>query len=72
MTTTFTVFVFITSLIFILINMVILTRMFWLSIPWWVYLLLVGSILIGFAIRNEMVEKKDSNKVKEFMKKLDM
>ena len=64
--------IFITSLVFILINMVILTRMFWLSIPWWVYLLLVGSILIGFAIRNEMVEKKDSNKIKEFMKKLDM
>ena len=52
--------------------MVILTRMFWLSIPWWVYLLLVGSILIGFAIRNEMVEKKDSNKIKDFMKKLNM
>ena len=64
--------IFITSLVFILINMVILTRMFWLSIPWWVYLLLVGSILIGFAIRNEMVEKKDSNKIKDFMKKLDM
>ena len=64
--------IFITSLIFILINMIILTRMFWLSIPWWVYLLLVGSILIGFAIRNEMVEKKDSNKIKEFMKDLNM
>ena len=64
--------IFITSLVFILINMVILTRMFWLSIPWWVYLLLVGSILIGFAIRNEMVEKKDTNKLKDIMKKLDM
>ena len=39
----------------------ILTKTFWLSIPWWLYILLVGSILVGFAIYNEIREKKDNN-----------
>ena len=45
------------SLAFILINVFLLTKMFWLSLPWWVYILLVGLVLIGFAIKNEMIEK---------------
>ena len=54
---------FIVSLIFILLNVLILTRTFWFSIPWWFYILLVGSILVGFAIYNEVKENKD-NKIK--------
>lgn len=61
--------IFIVSLIFILLNVIILTRTFWFSIPWWFYILLVGSILVEFAIYNEIKEKKD-NKVKDKMESL--
>lgn len=45
------------SLAFILINVFLLTKMFWLSLPWWVYILIIGLVLIGFAIKNELIEK---------------
>jgi len=65
--------IFITSLIFILINAFILTRMFWLSLPWWVYLLVIGSILIAFAINNELKEKNNyKDKLKNIIEKIDM
>ena len=47
--------IFIVSILAILVNAILLTREFWLSIPWWIYLLLVGGILIGFAIKNNML-----------------
>ena len=50
--------VFVISLIAILVNSILLTRKFWLSVPWWIYLLLIGTILIAFAIKNESDEKK--------------
>lgn len=53
--------IFLICLIFILLNVFILTKTFWFSIPWWLYILLVGSILVGFAIYNEIREKKDNN-----------
>ena len=65
--------VFLTSLIYILINVFILTRVFWLSLPWWIYILIVGSTLIAFAIRNELSEKnKKESKIKEVAKKIDL
>ena len=64
--------IFIVSLIFVLINMFYLTRVFWLSIPWWIYLLVVGIILILFAIYNEMNEKKDKNVLKEIVNKFNL
>ena len=65
--------VFLTSLISILVNVFILTRVFWLSIPWWVYILFVGSTLIAFAIRNEISEKnKKESILKEVAKKIDL
>lgn len=64
--------IFIVSLIFVLINMFYLTRVFWLSIPWWIYLLVVGIILILFAIYNEMNEKKNRNLLKDLAKKLNL
>lgn len=48
---------FIISGFAILANILLLTRKFWFSIPWWVYLLVIGTILILFGIRNEVVEK---------------
>lgn len=52
------------------------TKDFWMSIPWWIYLLVGGTILISFAVRNEVKEKtegnKFKNKVKQISNKLDM
>ena len=63
---------FIVSLIFVLINMFYLTSEFWLAIPWWLYLLVVGIILILFAIYNEMNEKKNTNIIKEIVNRFNM
>ena len=45
-----------------------MTRSFWFSVPWWVYLLCVGSILLVFAMRNEAKENKEKNKLFEIIK----
>lgn len=62
--------IFIVSIMAILINAILLTREFWLSIPWWIYLLLVGGILIGFAIKNESDDKKEKISVGSVIKNL--
>ena len=65
--------IFLTSLIFILINTFLLTRLFWLSLPWWVYLLLIGCILIAFAVNNELRDKNNyKNKIKDMADKIDL
>lgn len=60
---------FLTSIAAILLNVFLLTREFWFSIPWWVYLLILGSILITFAIKNEANENNKVN-IGETFKKL--
>jgi hypothetical protein len=50
---------FLAGIIAILVNAFALTRKFWFSIPWWIYLLVIGSALVGFAIKNEANEKKE-------------
>ena len=62
--------IFIVSIMAILLNAILLTREFWLSIPWWIYLLLVGGILIGFAIKNESDDKKEKINVGNVIKNL--
>ncbi len=64
--------IFLTSLIFILINVLLLTKTFWLNIPWWIYILLVGSILIGFAIYNEINTNKKPDKINKIKDDLDI
>ena len=68
--------IFFTSIIAILVNVFLLTREFWFSVPWWIYMLTIGSILIVFAIRNELNENKQKElvkkKVKEFKEYMDM
>ena len=60
----------------ILLNIFALTRKFWFSVPWWVYLLVVGSVLIGFAVKNEANENKSISKgivdnIKNIKEKID-
>ncbi len=43
----------------IVVNAIALTRNFWLSLPWWIYLLIAGSGLIGFAVMNESRSNKE-------------
>ena len=54
----------------ILLNVFLLTRKFWFSIPWWIYLLVIGSVLITFAIKNEADEKKNKFKIADSLKKI--
>ena len=60
--------VFFTSLIAIILNIFLLTREFWFSVPWWIYMLTIGSALIMFAIKNELNENKDKEMLKKKMK----
>ena len=59
---------FMVSIFAILVNVFILTREFWFSVPWWLYLLAVGIVLIGFAIRNEISDKKSKMNVINILK----
>ncbi len=64
---------FIVSLIFIVINAILLTKEFWLSLPWWLYVLIIGFILISFAIINEIKDKRNSGLiVKKIKEDLDL
>lgn len=61
---------FIISIFAIIGNAILLTREFWLSVPWWIYLLLVGGLLIGFAVKNESDEKNQKINVGNVIKNL--
>ena len=67
---------FIVTIVNIMVNIFALTRKFWFSVPWWVYLLVVGSALIGFAVKNEANENKSLSKgivknIKNIKEKID-
>ena len=64
--------IFIVCLASILINTLLLTRNFWLGLPWWLYILLIGSVLVGFAIHNELNEKKESSLISKLRDKIDL
>ncbi|WP_105617799.1 hypothetical protein [Vallitalea okinawensis] len=55
-------FYFISAIVFLGLDVIYFTKTFWLSIPWWVYLLVAGLFLIIFASINEYKKskKKDS------------
>lgn len=52
---------FYVNLAFIVINILLLTIDFWLSIPWWIYILTIGLSLVGFAVHNEIKKNQDRN-----------
>jgi hypothetical protein len=47
----------------LIFNMFVQTRDFWGSLPWWIYLLVAGMILIGTASLNEMQKNKKIIKI---------
>ncbi len=64
--------IFLVSIIFILLNALILTREFWLSLPWWIYVLLIGIILVLFAMRNEARNNKAKENIEKIKKDLNL
>ena len=67
---------FLISLMAIVINSVNLTLKFWQSIPWYVYMLVIGLALVSFAVVNEAESKKKDKQekhiIKDAIKKLDL
>lgn len=61
---------FMVSIFAILVNIFALTREFWFSIPWWIYLLSVGAVLISFAIKNEVSDKKTEINARTVLKNI--
>jgi hypothetical protein len=47
----------------LIFNMFIQTRDFWGNLPWWVYLLVAGMLLIGTASLHEMQKNKKTKKI---------
>ena len=64
--------VLLTSLAFIILNVLLLTKEFWISLPWWIYLLFIGAVLIIFAMRNEISNKKASGLLEDIKDKFDL
>ena len=60
---------FFVSLIFIIMNAFLLTREFWFSLPWWLYLLVIGFVLIIFATNNELQKDMKEKKIVKIWKK---
>ena len=61
---------FICAIAAILVNAFALTREFWLSIPWWIYLLVIGGALVGFAVKNEASDNKKKISVGSIIKEI--
>ena len=51
-----------TSLICMLVNIIFLTWEFWTQVPWYIYILIIGFALIGFAMFDEK-RKQDKKKL---------
>ena len=64
--------IFIISLAFVVLDVIKLTIDFWLSVPWWIYVLLIGSILIFFAMHNELKEKRQEKLIDKLKQSLDL
>lgn len=48
------------------------TQEFWRSLPWWLYLLIAGAILIGVASRYEWLEKSEKQDKQSIFKRIKM
>jgi len=61
---------FIGGAIFLILGVVLNTLSFWISIPWWIYLLFGGTLLIFFASKNEFNKRNKENQKENFISKL--
>lgn len=60
---------FFVGLSVLLLNVLMQTRPFWGNMPWWMYLLIVGALLIIVASTNEWYKQKKSEGKVSFVKK---
>jgi hypothetical protein len=58
---------FIGGAVFLLIGVILNTLSFWLNIPWWIYLLVGGTLLIVFASKNEFNKSHKKDKKENFI-----
>lgn len=49
---------FVTGLVFLILNLIFGLRNFWFQVPFWLYLLIAGSMLIGIVMYKEINKKK--------------
>jgi len=61
---------FIGGAIFLILGVILNTLSFWISIPWWIYLLFGGTLLIFFASKNEFNKRNKENQKENFISKL--
>lgn len=62
---------FIGGAVFLLIGVFLNTLNFWLNVPWWIYLLTGGTLLILFASKNEFNKRnKKESFIGKFIKKI--
>ncbi|MFD2923338.1 hypothetical protein [Halobacillus naozhouensis] len=54
----------------LIFNVIYQTRPYWGNLPWWVYLLLSGLLLIGIASYNEWQKQKDHKPLEEMVKRI--
>ena len=50
---------FIVNTAMLIVSALYLTKGFWALVPWWLYLLGIGSVLMALAVRNEAHEQKE-------------
>jgi hypothetical protein len=61
---------FVGGTIFLIIGVFLNTLNFWVNIPWWIYLLIGGTLLIVFASRSEFIKGKKQDQKENFINKL--
>lgn len=59
---------FLTTVIAMLVQLLDLTRDFWLAIPWWLYILGIGAVLVTFSMKNERNNQNSREDLKEKIK----
>lgn len=61
---------FIINIAMLIVGALYLTRNFWIAVPWWLYLLGIGAVLISVAVRNEAKEVKEKITIGKFIESL--
>lgn len=59
---------FLTTIIAMVVQLLDLTQEFWLAISGWIYILIMGAILLTFSMRNEKRNQDDRIEIKEKIK----